>query len=393
MTRRDFKMTVIEGHKRPLNRQIHEGVELEMNAASIILNSKAEWNHSKIPRIIIEVGEDKEYDMNSGMVRSTELGGRERSNRRGMKIKKTEKREVETDEERNCGKRQKLAGEVWSSEQKSLTEGAGTKDRNGGWDKRKRRKSQQIKSAKEREKLETGSRLEEWLRAYGITRDTSKVKGAADHIERVRGAREKERGTMEKEKTEKVKWKTFEFTFRRTVTEEAREGVRRINELQEERKRKREDDFRDEVIKMMKKGEETQGGKEEELESLPTRENQCESENRKCIERETAEGNNRDGGESKRDVQEAHTRRETKEERKDTEERTGLVTPSKILQVGGPEGGEIRPKGGEGSDDQELAKGRGPMELNEKGVFSEPMPLSTGLTPRPKNSGERREVL
>ena len=87
-------MKVIEGHKSPLNRQIHEGVELEMNAASIILNSKAEWNHSKIPRIIIEVGEDKEYDMNSGMVRSTELGGRERSNRRGMNIKKAEKREV-----------------------------------------------------------------------------------------------------------------------------------------------------------------------------------------------------------------------------------------------------------------------------------------------------------
>ena len=196
---------------------------------------------------------------------------------------------------------------------------------------------------------------------------------------------------MEKEKTEKVKWKTFEFTFRRTVTEEAREGVRWINELQEERKRKREDDFRHEVRKMMKKGEETQVGKEEKLESLPTRDNQCERENRKCIERETAEGNNRDGGESKRDVQEAHTSRETKEERKDTEERTGLVTPSKILQVGGPEGGEIRPKGGEGSDDQELAKGRGPMELNEKGVFSEPMPLSTGLTPRPKNPGENMD--
>ena len=51
-------------------------MELELNAADIILNSKAEWNHSKIPRIIIEVGEEREEDCNNGMVRSTVMGGR-----------------------------------------------------------------------------------------------------------------------------------------------------------------------------------------------------------------------------------------------------------------------------------------------------------------------------
>ena len=46
-----------------------------MNTAEIILNSKAEWNHSKIPRIRIEVGEETEEDASSGMSRSTEMGG------------------------------------------------------------------------------------------------------------------------------------------------------------------------------------------------------------------------------------------------------------------------------------------------------------------------------
>ena len=86
-------MRVIERHKSPLNRQIHEGIELEMNTAQIILNSKAEWNHSKIPRIMIEVGEEREEDTNSGMTRSTEMGGKER-NRRSIRIKRSEKRDI-----------------------------------------------------------------------------------------------------------------------------------------------------------------------------------------------------------------------------------------------------------------------------------------------------------
>ena len=58
----DLVMKVVERHKSPLSRQIHEGVELEMNSAGIILNSKAEWNHSKISRIRIKVGEETEED-------------------------------------------------------------------------------------------------------------------------------------------------------------------------------------------------------------------------------------------------------------------------------------------------------------------------------------------
>ena len=103
LKREELVMAVIEKHRSPLNRQIHEGVELEMNGAGVILNSKSECNHSKIPRIVIEVGAEREEDLESGMIRSTELGGRERGNKR-MKINcavkrgndETENREIDS---------------------------------------------------------------------------------------------------------------------------------------------------------------------------------------------------------------------------------------------------------------------------------------------------------
>ena len=55
------------------------------------MNSKGEWGHCKIPRVIIEVGDALEEDGESGMSRSTEMGGKERR-RGGIKIKKQEKR-------------------------------------------------------------------------------------------------------------------------------------------------------------------------------------------------------------------------------------------------------------------------------------------------------------
>ena len=58
MKKVDFSMKVLRGHKTPLTRQIQEGVEIEFSEAKIIMNSKGEWNGSRIPRIVIEVGED-----------------------------------------------------------------------------------------------------------------------------------------------------------------------------------------------------------------------------------------------------------------------------------------------------------------------------------------------
>ena len=47
-----FSMRVEKGFKKPLARQIREGVEIELSKATL-LNSKSEWNSARIPRIVI----------------------------------------------------------------------------------------------------------------------------------------------------------------------------------------------------------------------------------------------------------------------------------------------------------------------------------------------------
>ena len=49
----DFKMKVVRGHKTPLTRQIQESVEIQYSTADMVLNSKGEWNGSRIPRVVI----------------------------------------------------------------------------------------------------------------------------------------------------------------------------------------------------------------------------------------------------------------------------------------------------------------------------------------------------
>ena len=60
-------MRMIEGHRSPLERQVHEGVQLELHKADIIMNSKSEWNHARLPRIVIEMGEEQAEDQENGM--------------------------------------------------------------------------------------------------------------------------------------------------------------------------------------------------------------------------------------------------------------------------------------------------------------------------------------
>ena len=61
-----FKMKMERGFKKPLARQIREGVEIETSRNNL-MNSKAEWNNSCIPRIIIEEGEQQTEDDSSGL--------------------------------------------------------------------------------------------------------------------------------------------------------------------------------------------------------------------------------------------------------------------------------------------------------------------------------------
>ena len=77
-----MKMEVVEGHRTPITRQVQEGVQLEMNKADIIMNSKSELNSARLPRIVIEVGDDQEEDKESGMTRAVGKG-KERQVERG----------------------------------------------------------------------------------------------------------------------------------------------------------------------------------------------------------------------------------------------------------------------------------------------------------------------
>ena len=76
-------------------------MEIEGNKADIIMNSKSEWNQSRLPRIIIETGEDMREDEASGINKS----GENRAERRGLKMSrsKNQKRNHEVGEE----------GETW----------------------------------------------------------------------------------------------------------------------------------------------------------------------------------------------------------------------------------------------------------------------------------------
>ena len=67
LRKEDLELKVIESHRTPLTRQVHEGIEIETNGAGIIMNSKAEWNQSRLPRIIIETGDRQIEDEESGL--------------------------------------------------------------------------------------------------------------------------------------------------------------------------------------------------------------------------------------------------------------------------------------------------------------------------------------
>ena len=51
-----YNMTVLRQHKKPLGRQIQESTEIETSKSDIILNSKVEYNGSRVPKIILEEG-------------------------------------------------------------------------------------------------------------------------------------------------------------------------------------------------------------------------------------------------------------------------------------------------------------------------------------------------
>ena len=99
-----FRMKVLRSHKTPLTRQIQEGVEINNSTANIIMNSKGEWNGSRIPRVVIEVGEKLQEE-----IEDTETGTRRWTD---SKIKKSYKRERGEKEKKRRGE----TGEIEETE-------------------------------------------------------------------------------------------------------------------------------------------------------------------------------------------------------------------------------------------------------------------------------------
>ena len=162
-------MEIVETHRSPLNRQVHEGVELDTNGADVILNSKSEWNHCRIPRIVIEVGDEVEEDGTCGMVRSTELGGKERSDKR-IRVKPQEKRQIE--ETGSRGHKRQRMGEVSRVGEESGT--AEPRQENKRQYRGASRTSKYKKGNSDREELESGERLRGLLEAYGVVKRQDK---------------------------------------------------------------------------------------------------------------------------------------------------------------------------------------------------------------------------
>ena len=50
------KMVIMRIFRNSLSRQVSEAVSIEMGQVDLALNSKAEWNSQRIPRLVLEVG-------------------------------------------------------------------------------------------------------------------------------------------------------------------------------------------------------------------------------------------------------------------------------------------------------------------------------------------------
>ena len=89
-----YQMKVVRSHKSPLTRQVDEGVEIAMCDAKIVMNSKGEWNGSRLPRMVIERGEQIELDKDDINIRM--MNWEVKSGQEGSKSKQ-QKRKTEAE--------------------------------------------------------------------------------------------------------------------------------------------------------------------------------------------------------------------------------------------------------------------------------------------------------
>ena len=81
-------MKLVRRHKTPFNRQVYESVAIILCKADYRLNRKGEWNGAKIPKMIVEVGEEAEQKDYNGqpLVKRKDSNLRESKARKKIKV-------------------------------------------------------------------------------------------------------------------------------------------------------------------------------------------------------------------------------------------------------------------------------------------------------------------
>ena len=194
-----FSMRMEAGFRKPLARQIREGVEIE-SCKGELMNSKSEWYNSKIPRIIIETGEKLTEDKESGLGNKSEKEKRMNKRERGnyhLQVRNPKRREVEEVIDEVSSKKQRVIREI--EPKKRQTEASKNHQKAIRNEKRVRGM---------RKECEGGSRgvtpsytPTYWKEAFKEMAEKQKkrtlenVKGAIEHIERIEKGRNAEKVT------------------------------------------------------------------------------------------------------------------------------------------------------------------------------------------------------
>ena len=188
----DLKITMIEGHRNPLERQIHEGVQLEIHKADLLMNSKSEWNGSKIPRIVIETGDDLEEDELSGMsgkgsgreqnkasTKKNEVGRRRQE--LGIVVDEVEKRKERADLADQGEPQKKKVRQTKQEATKKNISKESLEQRKRAARKRWEKKKEPVSKTYSNE--ERSTTLEKWLTTYRLK--LREVLGVVRHLERM----------------------------------------------------------------------------------------------------------------------------------------------------------------------------------------------------------------
>ena len=107
----EWRMKVVRMFKRPLQRQVSEGVTIEKSKVEFRLNSKSEWNSARIPRLQVEIGD---------WTPATDYRGSEQGWRPIQKLKGEKTRDRQEKVEKSRNKKPRISDEKVEDEQPGL---------------------------------------------------------------------------------------------------------------------------------------------------------------------------------------------------------------------------------------------------------------------------------